>query len=47
MQPEAWNIKASNLPAADNFLIEDAELIANTVTIGSQAQRSHGVQETG
>lgn len=28
----------SNLPAVDNFLIEDTKFIANTVTIGSQTQ---------
>lgn len=37
----------SNLPAIDDFLIEDTKFIANTVTIGSQTQWSHGVQETG
>lgn len=37
----------TNLPAVDNLLIEDAELVADAVAVGSQAQRSHGVQETG
>lgn len=36
-----------DLPAVDDFLIEDAELIADAVAVGSQAQGSHGVQEAG
>ena len=36
----------SYLPAIENFLVEDTEFIADTVTIGSQTQWSHGVQET-
>lgn len=28
----------SNLPAIDDFLIEDTKFIANTVTVGSQTQ---------
>lgn len=39
-------IKSTYLPAVDNFLIEDAELVADAVSIGCQTQRGHGVQET-
>lgn len=34
------------LPAADNFLVENAELIPDAISISSQTQRGHGVQET-
>lgn len=33
------------LPALNYFLIEDAKLVADAVSISSQAQRGHGVQE--
>ena len=36
-----------DLPAIDDFLIEDTKFIANAVTVGSQTQWSHGVQEAG
>jgi len=47
----SWSLKLQvdlffYLPAIDDFLIEDAELIANAITIGCQAQWGHGVQET-
>lgn len=37
----------TNLPAVHYFLIEDTKLIADTITVGSQAKGRHGVQETG
>lgn len=33
------------LPAVDNLLIEDTELVADAVTVRCQPQRGHGVQE--
>lgn len=42
--PTAW---APYLPAVDDFLVEDAKLVADAVTIGSQSQGGHGVQEAG
>lgn len=36
-----------DLPAVDDFLIEDAEFVADAIAVRSQAQGSHGVQEAG
>ena len=46
---ETWEERKiePDLPAIDDFLIEDTKFIANAVTVGSQTQWSHGVQEAG
>lgn len=37
--------RSFNLPAVVDFLVKDTELIANAITVGSQAKRRHRVQE--
>lgn len=34
------------LPAADNFLVENAKLVTDAISISCQTQRGHGVQKT-
>lgn len=47
LRHERWWLFIPDLPAVDDFLIEDAKFVANTVAVRSQAQGGHGVQETG
>lgn len=37
--------KYTHLPAINNFLIEDSKFVADAISIRSQTQRGHGVQE--
>lgn len=38
-------VPTTYLPAINNLLVEDPELVADAVTVGCQPQRGHGVQE--
>lgn len=47
LRHEGRRLLLPDLPAVDDFLIEDAEFVADAVTVRCQAQGSHGVQEAG